>query len=163
MLLLPSLSLCKTNAEEVYFKDSIILNMQAAEENDTATQELADLLEEISSIDIDTLSIEILRSYDGITLPDDFEVKSLTVSFYNADSLIHTENHQNVVPGVLMISSVTDAGLDGISSTLQQNEDLKVVTSGTVVGDQGVEYFALKTRIVADVETTMANTFVLPE
>lgn len=149
--------------DSVAFTDSIILNMNAADEGDSAKQELADFLEDISSINIDTLSVEIVESYDDITLPDDFELTSLTVSFFDDDSLLHTETHYNVVPGQLIVSPVTSAGLSGISTTLQQNKDLKVIASGAVIGANGIDYFALKTRIVADVKTQMNNAFVLSE
>lgn len=144
------------------FIDSLILNMNGAQENDTAEQKIADFLEDISSVSIDTLSIEILENYDSIALPENFEVSVLSVSFFDSDSLIHTETHYNVKPGEEMISPVTAAGLSGISTTLQNNRDLKVVAAGSVVGNRGIDYFALKTRIIADVKTSM-SAFTLPE
>lgn len=152
-----------TSADTTSFVDSLILNMNAAQEGDSAKQELADFLGDISSIAIDTLSVEILDSYDDVMLPDEFELTHLTVSFFDDDSLIHTETHYNVLPSHLIISPVTSDGLNGISSTLQQNKDLKVVASGSVIGAQGIDYFALKTRIVADVKAQMPNAFIFSE
>ncbi len=145
------------------FQDSLILNMNAAEGTDSTEKEIADYLENISSIDIDTLSVEVLKSYEDITLPDDFEIVSLTVSFSNEEGLIHSETHENILPGELIISTVSASGLEGISTTLKNNMDLKVTFSGTVIGDNSIDYFALKTRVVADVESSLETTFYTTE
>ena len=156
-----SISLMSYN-DTTSFLDSLILNISAADEGEDAQQKLAESLESISSINIDTLSIEILKTHNGITLPEDFEITTLTVTFSNEDSVIHRETHHNILPGELIISPVTAAELALISQTLQDNKDLKVIASGTVIGDNGIEDFALKTRVIADIETSMSSVFMAP-
>ena len=151
-----TLSLTASMAYET-FNDSIIIGMNMAEEQqDSTEEELADYLNKLSEVSIDTFFFEVLETYNDVTLPESFEITTLNLEIKSStDSLIHSETVENIKAGDKVMSNITNTALDAISRELEGNRSIKIKAWGEVTGNEDIEIFGLKTKIIADIKSSL--------
>lgn len=142
------------------FSDTTEISMANAEETtDTTGEALSDYLSKISEVDVDTFNLELLKNYEGVTLSDDFKVKTLNLKITNGnDSTLYEAAFNDITPGQVVETNLTDSKLNALSAELEkENGALTIMTSGEVEGSAGVDYFGIKAKIIADIKAGMSG------
>ncbi len=139
------------------FDKTFTLNMSHANDGNSSDQSLSQYLENLTEVNIDSLSFTILDSYNGMTLSDDFSV-NMTIVISNDTDTIHTETIENLKAGNEFKSDLNSEKLTLISSTLKDNKNLTIRAFGTTTNDLEADHFTLKVKIIADIKASALST-----